>query len=83
MGVTVKVTVVPAQIDVELAAIVTEGVTVLVVILIVIVLEVAVVTLAQLTSEVSTQVMASPLAKLVDEYVLLLVPTVAPFTLHA
>lgn len=82
MGVTVKVTVVPAQMEVELAAIVTEGVTVLVVILIVIVLEVAVVTLAQLTSEVSIQVMTSPLAKLDELYVLLLLPTVPPFRFH-
>lgn len=60
----VKVTAVPAQIELELAAMVTEGVIVLVVILIVMVLDVAVAAVKQFASEVSTQATASPLAKL-------------------
>ena len=80
MGVAVNVAAAPAQMLLE-PEIVTEG-ALGVVIFIVIELEFAVVVLKQVALDVSTQVTTSPLAKLVEEYVLLLVPTVALFTFH-
>ena len=48
----------------------------------VMVLLVAVDEVAQGLFDVSTQVMVLPLASVLDEYTLLLVPTLAPFNFH-
>jgi hypothetical protein len=66
VGVAVKVVVAPEQMDVALAAILTEG-AVTAVVLIVMPLDVAVGVVIQLASEVSSQVITSPFAKLDDE----------------
>ena len=82
VGVTVNVTLVPAQIVLPgFALIVTEGVTDPVT-TIVIAFDVAVVGLAQASDDVITTETTSPFTNAVLEYVLLLVPTLLPFSFH-
>lgn len=81
VGVAVKVTLVPEQIGLEEAAIATlagrTGFTVMVT-----VLEVAGLPVAQVAFEVITQLIVFPLASALFEYVVLLVPTLEPFSFH-
>jgi hypothetical protein len=81
VGVAVNVTSVPAHTEDAEAPTTTAGVTALLIV-IVTAFEVAVATDAQAAFEVSTQVTTSLLAKVVDAYVVLLVPTLLPFTFH-
>jgi hypothetical protein len=82
VGVAVKVTEAPAHIvEPEPLAILTEGVTEVFTVM-AILLEVAVVGLAQAALDVSTQVTASELARVVEVKVAALVPTLVPFTFH-
>jgi len=82
VGVAVKVTLVPAQIVLPgLAAILTDGTTVPVTIM-VISLDVAVGVARQLALLVITQLTTSPFTNVALEYVLLLVPTLLPFSFH-
>jgi hypothetical protein len=77
----VKVTLLPAQIVVALALILTEGVT-LVVVVIVKAFDVAVVVDKQLALLVNTAVITSLFANVVLVYVEALVPTFTPFNFH-
>lgn len=82
VGVAVKVTGVPAQMDVPgLATIVAEvgfnGFTVMLIALLV-----AVEDVTQLNEEVKTQVTTSPFASVEELYVVLFVPTLEPFNFH-
>ena len=81
VGVAVKVTFVPEQIVVALAAILTLtgrfGFTV-----IVMVLEVAGLPVAQVALEVSTQLTTFPFDSVEFEYVAELTPTFTPFSFH-
>ena len=80
-GVAVKFTVAPAQMEVDDAVMLTEGVTEFVVI--VTSLEVAVGAVAQDALEVITTRTASPLFKVLDENTALVAPgTLAPLTCH-
>ena len=82
VGVAVNVTLVPEQIVLPgLALMLTDGVTVPVIV-IVIPVDVAVVGLAHANDEVITTVITSPFTKALFEYVLLLVPTLFPFSFH-
>ena len=82
VGVAVKVTLVPAQIELPgLAAILTDGATDPET-TIVIALDVAVVGLTQASDEVMTTVTTSPFAKVLLEYVLLFMPTLLPLSFH-
>jgi hypothetical protein len=82
VGVAVKVTEAPEQIVVpEPLAILTAGTTTGLTVMVT-VLEVAVVGLAQAALDVSTQVTASELARVVEVKVAALVPTLVPFTFH-
>ena len=81
MGVAVKLTLCPEQIEVEEAVIDTEGVTDEATVM-VMVFEVAVVGEAQAALEVIVTVTWSPLASELDEKLELLVPTFAPLTCH-
>jgi hypothetical protein len=81
VGVAVKVTLLPAQIVVALALILTEGVT-LVVVVIVKAFDVAVVVDKQLALLVNTAVITSLFANVVLVYVEALVPTFTPFNFH-
>ncbi len=76
-----KVTLLPAQIVVALALILTEGVT-LVVVVIVKAFDVAVVVDKQLALLVNTAVITSLFANVVLVYVEALVPTFTPFNFH-
>ena len=76
-----KVTLLPAQIVVALALILTEGVT-LVVVVIVKAFDVAVVVDKQLALLVNTAVTTSLFANVVLVYVEALVPTFTPFNFH-
>lgn len=81
VGVAVKVTLVPEQTGLDEADIATlagsTGFTVIVT-----VLEVAGLPVAQVAFEVITQLMVFPLARALFEYVVLLVPTLEPFSFH-
>ena len=81
MGVAVKLTLCPEQIEVEEAVIDTEGVTDEATVM-VMVFEVAVVGEAQAALEVIVTVTWSPLARELDEKLALLVPTFTPLTFH-
>ena len=81
VGVAVKVTLVPAQIVVAVAAILTDGFTDAVTV-IVIALEVAVAGLAQASDDVITTVTTSPFTRVELWNVALLVPTLLPFSFH-
>ena len=82
VGVAVNVTLVPEQIVLPgLALTLTDGATDPVMI-IVIPVDVAVVGFAQTSDEVITTVITSPLTKALFGYVLLLVPTLFPFSFH-
>jgi hypothetical protein len=76
-----NVTAVPLQIVVVAVLMLKVGVVAEVTVIL-IALEVAVVVVAQFTFDVNTQVTIDPVAKAFEEYVLLLVPTFAPFTFH-
>ena len=76
-----KVTLLPAQIVVALALILTEGVT-LVVVVIVKAFDAAVVVDKQLALLVNTAVITSLFANVVLVYVAALVPTFTPFNFH-
>ncbi len=80
VGVAVNVTDVPEQMEVELAAIDTEGVTELVVIMMV--LEVAVEVVVQLALDVMITVTWSPLTREPVVNVEEFVPAFTPFTCH-
>ncbi len=80
IGVAVKVTLLPEQIDVDDALIDTEGVTELVVIVTTLLVAVAVV--VQLALEVMMQLTWSPLASVLDVSVAELVPAFTPFICH-
>ena len=82
VGVAVKVTEVPAQMVLpELLVILTNGLTGLLTVMEMALLE-AVVGLAQLALLVSTQVTTSPLIKVPELKLGLLLPTLLPFTCH-
>jgi hypothetical protein len=81
VGVAVKVTLVPEQIVVAVADMLTLAVTLLFTV-IVIAFEVAGLPLTQLALEVIMQVMTSPLTRALLLYVELLVPTLLPFFFH-
>ena len=80
VGVAVNVTEPPLHIEVLLAVMDTDGVTVVVVIIIEVL--VAVVGFAQASLLVMTTVTTSPSASVDELYVSLFVPTLAPFTCH-
>ena len=79
-GVAVKVTLFPEQIDVEEALIEIEGVTELVVMAMILLVAVAVV--MQLAFEVMITLTWSPLLKVPEVNVAVLVPAFIPFTCH-
>jgi hypothetical protein len=82
VGVAVKVTLVPEQMAPDgLAAILTEGTTVLVTV-IVIVFEVAVTGLAQVAFDVITQLIVLPLVSVLLTKVGVLFPVFPPFNFH-
>ena len=82
VGVAVNVTLVPAQIVLPgLGEILTDG-TLARVTVIAIPFDVAVLGLAHPSDEVITTVTTSPFANVLFEYVLLLVPTLFPFSFH-
>ena len=81
MGVAVNVTLVPEQIVVALAAMLTDGVTVGFTVM-VIALDVAVGCVTQVSDEVITTVTTSLFAKVEFWYVALFIPTFAPFSFH-
>jgi hypothetical protein len=80
VGAAVKVTLLPGQIDMELAAMETEGVTEAVVI--VMMLEVAVVVVMQLALDVITTVTRSPLTNALVMKLDELVPAFTPLICH-
>jgi hypothetical protein len=80
VGVAVKVTLFPEQMDVDDALIETEGVTELVVIVITLLVAVAVV--IQLALEVMMQLTLSPLVSVPDVNDAELVPAFTPFICH-
>ncbi len=77
----VKVTVAPEQIDISLAAIVTNGVTLSVTVIVMLLL-VAVLEVSHVLLEVITTLTTSLLDKVVLVNVALLVPTLVLFTFH-
>jgi hypothetical protein len=81
VGVAVKVTLLPEQIEDEgdaemLTLAITDGFTVIVVV------ELAGFPVMQLALDVISQVTVLPLARVASVYVLLLVPTLVPFFFH-
>ena len=80
IGVAVKVTLLPEQIDVDEALIETDGVTELVDIVTTLLTTVGVV--VQLALEVIVTLTWSPLASVVDTNVAALVPAFTPFIFH-
>ena len=81
VGVAVKITLVPAQIVVAVAAILTDGITDAVTV-IVIALDVTVAGLAHEIDDVISTVTTSPFTKVELWNVELLVPTLLPFSFH-
>ena len=80
VGVAVKVTLLPEQIDVDEALMETDGVTELVDMVTILLVAVAVV--LQLAFEVIVTLTWSPLARVVDTNVAELVPAFTPFICH-